>query len=178
VTLHNAIKAITAGALVAGAMNLYAATEDGLGSTSGGTAAVSLDIVDLMVVSGIGDIGLGAYVGTGGLAGNDDMCVYRNGTGSYKVKLTSANQSGGAFRLNTGANYITYTVDWTDNGTAGTTAGVTSDVEETGQGGHATSQTCGGSPNANLAVSVAEAALQAAPTGSYTDTVTILVTPT
>lgn len=177
--LRNAITAFAAAGLVAGSMNVSAATVDGsLGLTSTGTQDVTLGITDLAKVTGIAAIGLGNYTGTGGLSQSDTMCVYRNGTGSYSVTLTSANAAAGAFRLNAGTNFVTYAVDWTDNGTVGTTTGVASGTAVTGQGGDASSQTCGGVDNATLAVGVTEAALQAAPTGSYTDVITILVSPT
>ncbi|MFQ5352575.1 MAG: hypothetical protein ACE5D3_05825 [Candidatus Binatia bacterium] len=174
--LRNAITSITAAGLVAASMSVGAATSDGsLGSTSTGTQDISLTIQDLVQVSGIAAIDLGTYGGSGNASGSDTMCVYRNGTGSYSVTLTSANESSGAFRLNAGTDYITYSVTWDD--TSGPSA-VSSSTALTGQSGDSSSQTCNSVDNATVAVSATAAALQAAPTGSYSDVITILVSPT
>ena len=157
---------------------VHGATVDGaLGATSTGTQDVSVIIGDQVKLSGVSSIGLGSYAGSGNVTASDTMCVYRNSTGSYKVKLTSANQNAGAFRMQASGSFLAYAVDWTD-GTPTTTSNVTSDVEISGQVGHSTAEDCGAVDNAQIDVTVAEAALQAAPSGSYSDTITILVTPT
>jgi len=54
---------------------------------------------------------------------------------------------------------------------------VASGTAETGLQGNGTATDCGGSDNASLQVSFAEADLQAAPTSAYSDTITVLVQP-
>jgi len=157
-------------------LDLSAATDGNVDATSTGYQDVTLTIGDQVRASAIDDIPLGSYSGSGGLAANDTMCVYRNDTGAYKVKLTSANELSGGFRLKSGSDYLAYTVDWTD-ATATTTSNVTSDVEITGQLGDATADDCNAVDNTQLDVTVAEAALQAAPTGTYADTITLFVSP-
>ncbi len=155
--------------LAAGGM--VSAAEDGtLGATSTGSLDVLVSIADRVQISGLDDIDLGAYSGSGELTGSDSFCVYRNGTGLYDVEISSANADGGAFRMVSGTdNFLTYTVTFAGE--------AVSSGEEIEGAGHSTSVTCGGGTNTTLAVSVAEAALQGAVSGSYADTVTMVVSP-
>ncbi len=160
---------IALASLLAAAGTAYGAEDGTLGGTSTGSLDVLVEIADRVQISGLDDIDLGLYSGTGPLTGDDAFCIYRNGTGLYEVEITSENEDGGAFRMVSGTNFINYSVTFN-------TASVSSGDEVSGTG-DATSLTCGGSTNTTLAVTVAEAELQSAVSGNYADTITMVVSP-
>ncbi|MCZ6871353.1 MAG: hypothetical protein O7G84_17795, partial [Gammaproteobacteria bacterium] len=86
-----------------------AATVDGtVGATSTGTTDVSVTIPDRVRVSRLDGIALGTYGGSGDMSGVDDLCVFRNGSGSYKIQLDSANPGGAnEFQMTDGTDFIT-----------------------------------------------------------------------
>jgi len=95
-----------------------AATLDGtLGLTSTGTADVEVIIEDRVQVTSLDGVDLGTYTGTGTLTGTDEMCIYRNGSGAYDIKLDSANPGGGGeFRMADGSgNFIVYELKFDDD---------------------------------------------------------------
>lgn len=157
----------------------HGATADGtLGATSTGTTDITVTIPDRVQISDLDGIDLGTYSGSLDLSGTEDLCVYRNGTGSYKVQLDSANPGGAnEFRMKNGTDYIPYAVRFDDDSDASDGTLVVSGDEVSGLTGDSSSTTCGASDNAQLRVDVLEADLQAAPPASYLDTITLLVTP-
>jgi hypothetical protein len=156
-----------------------AATVDGtVGATSTGTTDVSVTIPDRVRVSRLDGIALGTYGGSGDMSGVDDLCVFRNGSGSYKIQLDSANPGGAnEFQMKNGTNFITYTVKFDDDADASDQLAVTSGTEISGLTGHSTSASCGAADNGQLRIDVLEVDLLAAPPAAYLDTVTLLVTP-
>ncbi|MEX1237572.1 MAG: hypothetical protein WD994_04805, partial [Pseudomonadales bacterium] len=66
-----------------------AATQGALGVDSTGTTDVSLEIADRVQISGVEDIALGAWGGSGDLAGTSQFCVYRSGGDDYQMTLTT-----------------------------------------------------------------------------------------
>lgn len=161
-------KGIALASFLTASGGVLAAEQGTLGETSTGKLDVLVDIADRVQISGLNDIDLGTYTGTGDLVGDDSFCVYRNGTGAYKVTVSSENADGGTFRVSNGTDHIAYSVKYND--TENLTSG-----QELSATGHATSVTCGGSDNATLEVRMLEAALQAAPTGDFSDTITLYV---
>ncbi|MCC5888714.1 MAG: spore coat protein U domain-containing protein [Gammaproteobacteria bacterium] len=169
-------KGIALASLMVAAGTAYSANDGSLGATSTGDLTVSVDIANRVQISGLNDIDFGTYAGSGDLERSDDFCVYRNGTGSYNVTISSSQAEGGSFRLVNGPNAIPYSVRFND--AADITGGSDVSSGDTLAGtGSATSLTCGGSSNASLGVSIAASALQAAPSGFYTDVITLLVEP-
>ncbi len=181
--MKNTIKALALIALIGGigsAGNSYAATQGTLGATSTGTSVVTMSIAEAFQVSDIADIPLGAYSGTGDLNGNDDLCVYHNGDGSYRVTVTdSSTISAAAFAVEDAgnANEIAMSVFWNDTtGTVGEAAVTDGTAITTLTGANTTISDCSaGGLSANIHVTLLEAALQAAPAGSYDSTLTIVV---
>jgi len=169
-------KSIALASLLAAAGTAYSANDGSLGATSTGDLDVSVDIADRVQISGLDDIDFGAYAGFGDLDSNDAFCVYRNGTGAYNVTISSAEADGGTFRLSNGSDFIAYSVSFNDDAdiTGGTDVG---SGDTLAGNGSATSLTCGGASNASLGVSIPENVLQAAASGAYTDTITLLVEP-
>lgn len=169
-------KGIALASLLAAAGSAYSANDGSLGATSTGDLDVIVSVADRVQISGLNDIDFGAYAGTGGLDGNDAFCVYRNGTGAYSVSIDSPQADGGNFRLSDGSNFIAYSVTFNDDADIAGGSAVSSGDPLTGTGS-ATSLTCGGASNASLGVSIAENDLQAAASGNYTDTLTLVVSP-
>ena len=174
-TLKNIISSsIIAGALVSGAA--FAATDGSAGSTSTGTSVVSLTINDRVQITSVEDIALGAYGGTGSLAGNSAFCVFRNGGDNYTLTLSA---STGAFEVTsaTTSDNIAFTarVDQDNDASDGTVQAYnTASAGLIGSG----DTTCGGADNASLHVTFAEAAMQAVSSANdYQATVSILVSP-
>ncbi|WP_133139417.1 hypothetical protein [Legionella genomosp. 1] len=168
--------------VLTGSFNAFAATDGTLGTTSTGTVNVSITIPALVQISGLADIALGTPVAFP-VTGNTTACIYSNVAsplGSYFVTATSNNASAGAFRVNDGGtNFITYSAYWNNTSAATQTTLLTSGTKTAQQtGGNAVSLTCGGTPNANFNISFSAAQVAGAPAATYTDTVTLLITPT
>ncbi|MDD9900171.1 MAG: hypothetical protein OXT65_04260 [Alphaproteobacteria bacterium] len=155
-----------------------AASDGSLGSTSTGTSDVSLSIAAVYQITGLADLALGAYAGTGNMTGNDDVCVYTNdASGNYNVRITdSSTLSAADFSVqNAGSTSdIPFTVSWDDGGGA---SAVTYNTQLASANADTSSTTCSGGTNANFAVDLLQADLQAAPADSYSTTLTIVIEP-
>lgn len=176
--------AVLAATLLVGGSGLaFGASQGNVGTTSSGSIDISLTIPNLVRIFGLNDIALGSYTGTGTMTGNDTFCVHSNViSGTYKIKATSANGTGGDFRVKSGANYIVYGVDFNDDTAQAGSTSLDHDTESAGPYNatkypNVGNATCAGSENAGAWVTFQEAALQEAEPGSYTDTLTLLVTP-
>lgn len=161
-------------AVAAFAGTAHAATQGTLGSTSTGSIEINATIPNLAQISRLDDIGLGTWSGAD-LNGNDQFCVFSS-TRSYTITATSANGTGTTFRLkDSGTNYIAYNVSWTDSSSSTSTLS-----NATASGAQATSATavnCAGADNTTVSINVPSANVAAVPAGSYSDTLTLLVTP-
>lgn len=162
---------------------LMAATDGVVGATSTGTLDISVDVEDLVRISGLSDILLTFDVtGTGDIVGSSTACVYRNGAGTYSVNATGSGTAN-AFTIQNGAatpTVIAYTVGWDDAVTGAAAAAVTSGSLLGGQtGANTVSDDCstGGGANAFVEVTVPRASLVAAPSGTYNGTLTLEVAP-
>jgi len=154
-----------------------AATDGTLGATSTGTSDVSLTINQSYQISGVSDLALGAWSGTGDLSGNDDVCVYTNdASAGYQVNIT--NSTGSFTVANAGATAsVPFAVKWNSTtGTSGNQA-VTYNSPLAGTGANTSSTNCGGGNDANFEVSVLAADLSAAPADSYSSTLSITIEP-
>ncbi len=174
--LHNLTLKIAAIVMLS-ASAAYAASDGTLGLTSTGTTNISITKGDQALITKLTDINLGAWT-AGAVTGVSNACVYTT-TGGYSVTATSANVGAtSTFRLFNGtAGYITYTVQWQDNG--GTYDPTAYNTALIGQAGDNTAQDCGGAAatNAKVQVNITNAQMTAAANGVYTDTLTLLITP-
>ncbi len=161
----------------------YAATDGTIGTTSTGTATLTLTIPKLIVIKGLADLSFGPYTGTGVLEANEDIVVNVNmrGSGNQKYKVTgtgscTGNSPANAFNVSDGTNLVDYHTYF--NGATGTsgeaelTAGTASSTIST-----ATFGLTANTDNANYHVQFTQSSLQAASNGTYTGTLTLLVTP-
>ncbi len=163
-------------ALVLLAPNLAPAATDGaFGLTSIGSTDISIIRGETAQATGLEDIILAPWTeGDTPPRGTATACIYTS-TGTYQVSATSSNGVGGNFRLTSGAAFINYRVRWND-GVGGLTL-LANGTPQTGFVGDSASQNCGGANPATIQVNITNAAISAAPTGSYSDTLTVIITP-
>ena len=157
--------------------NAMAATDGTLGTDSTGTSLVSLSIADRVQISGISDIALGAWSGSGNMTGYTNFCVYRSGGDNYQLTATTDNGAFAVTSATTGDTVpFTAQVDDSLDASAGETLSYNTATSTALVG--SSSLTCGGTDNAQLLVSFAQSDLQQASTANdYQATVTIYVQP-
>ena len=169
---------------------LQAATQ---GTTSIGASGGSLDVAVttglVARISGLNDIALGAWSGTGSMSGADDMCVGRSGVGlfaqgAYKMRMDGDGDSGdvNAFTLSNGTDLLYYDVFYNDATGTGGRVPVTGGVMLNSQTGFGFWQIINlvfgcAVNNANVSIEISEAALLAVPAGTYAGTLTMVLIP-
>jgi hypothetical protein len=167
--------------VVLGAGSLMAATDGTLGTTSTGTSVVTLTIPQFYRISGVADLSLGSYSGTGTMTGNDDLCVYSNGVTTYKIRMTDdTTMTSNTFSIENAAHTkeIPMAVRWNSTTGTGGNSAVTYNTQLSGTGANTTSSDCSSGGNtANIQVSFAQADLQAASAAAYSATLTLIVEP-
>jgi hypothetical protein len=151
-----------------------AASDGTLGLTSFGSTDISIVKGDSAQITGLTDIVLTPWTnGDPAPVGTTNACVYTS-TGAYGMTATSANGAGAIFRLTDGTNFIDYAVSWNDgSGLAAASNG----VALTGRVGDAVSTTCGGATPATVQVNIATPDMASSPTGTFGDTLTVLIAP-
>jgi len=172
-------------ALTALAPGSRAATEGTLGSTSTCTLNFSVTMPARADITNLTDLSLSGWVaGDGAVTLSEDVCVYSTRpSGGYTV-LANGSGTGGAFTLNNGSSNMAYTTTWNSGGVNNLTDTGISLTANTVSGaltGAATdSSSCNGShpgPTARLIIGVSESAISSAPSGAYTGTLTLTITP-
>lgn len=140
---------------------------------------VRIQASPMVQISRLDAIGLGTHSGIGNIYSEENFCIYSTSTsGSYNLSVSSANQDGGGnFFLDGvgGIGQIPYDLHFIDSGTGPGT-------QKVGNGtlsgfGNSSSQDCNGVDNASVSVSIQETDLQRARSGSYRDTLVLLVSP-
>lgn len=138
------------------------------------TFRLRIRIPELVQVSDLDDIALGAYGGLGDLSGTDSVCVYRNdAAAAYEVRADGQG-AGNAFVLEQGASSLPFQVEF-DDGTGYTP--LMAGLARAAGGADSVSTSCGGAANAAVRVTVREADLAAADGGAYAGTLTLTVAP-
>lgn len=137
-------------------------------------------------VSGLTDMALPAWkIGDGAVSGHMDMCIGHislPSTDGYGVTVSSA----GGFVLTNGARQIPYTLYWEDSGAGnlGSSVGtqLSNNVKLSGQhNANILSALCvlgTVGANARLTIKITQADMTAALAGTYSGTITILISPT
>jgi len=162
------------GALLAPTTSL-AATDGAFGLVSQGSTDISIIRGDTAQASGLEDIVLAPWTeGSTPPRGTATACIFTS-TGSYQVSATSSNGTGTAFRLTSGTAFINYAVRWNDG--VGGLQQLSNGVPLSGLVGDSTSPNCSGANPATIQVNITRARMSAAPTGSYSDTLTVMITP-
>ncbi len=151
------------------------ATDGLLGLVSQATSDISIIVGDTAQASGLEDIVLAPWSdGQAPPRGTANACIYSS-TGLYQVSAASSNGAGTNFRLQSGSDFIIYTVRWND-GVNGLQR-VDNGIPLSGRVGDSTSLDCGGADPATIQVNISLPRIQAAPFGSYVDTLTVMITP-
>jgi len=154
----------------------YAATQGAVGGNSTGSLDITVTVNDEVRISNLVDIN-GVFDGTNDIVGSSPACVYRNGTGLYQI-TASGSGAAGAFTITDGVfpTPIPYTVTYDDgSGASAMATGVTLAGQT---GADPASDTCAGTgDNGTVGVTIAATDIVAAPAGSYTGTLTLVVAP-
>jgi len=197
---HKKLLALIGAALLMGSgTQSFAATTDGSeGTTSTGISEVEVTIPELVKISKISGFEGVNYTGAGGGVDlTDDICIYTNmdsgvGTNDYKVQIDGSYDAGSGatagFKIASSATTQTvdFTVAWNDvsNSNVGESAVAASGNEVLLQTGWSNVLNCGGAGDiaanttARLHIAATQANLMAVKAGVYTNTLTILITPT
>jgi hypothetical protein len=131
-------------------------------------------------ITGLSDVAFGTVANLqSDSARSQNICVYSNSpTNGYYVQATGSG-SGGAFTLASGANALSYEVQWAS--VSGQSAGtmLSPNVALTGQVSSATQPSCNSGPSssASLIIILRSASLSSASAGTYSGTLTLLVAP-
>lgn len=156
----------------------FAAAQGGVGTTSTGSLNINVTKLNQVKISNLQDINFGAQASSPSKT-SQDVCIYST-SGSYDITASSANANGSTFRLASGSNSSTimYVVEWKDSnsGTSGNNlqSGITSNKFNNA---NQNSQNCNGSNNARLFVELNQGNFTGAPAGTYSDVLTLVVSP-
>lgn len=168
------------GMLVAVMPCVSSARDGQLGTTSTGYVEISLTIPELIKIANTHDIDLGSYTGEGPMKGNEDLCIYSNVSGGYKVSISdNGPKSGGTFMLHNtkkGQKNLSFHVSW--NNTSGVSG--SSEVLNNKQlsFGKVRRVNCyENKNNANISVDIPKKSLENAPPGLYKTRLAILIEP-
>lgn len=139
---------------------------------------VTVGAVAQVQISHLDGISFGQYGSTGDLSADEHFCVHSSAAnGAYRLSVSSNNQaSGNFFMVDSSINAsIPMAVLFSASGSGSGTIPMTSNsVSATGD---SSSTDCSGGDNATLTMSLTEADLLAAKTGSYVETLIIFVEP-
>jgi len=167
------ILAISLAAVFTFGGSAMADTTDGtIGTTSEGTADVSLTIPAFAQVTGMTDLAFGSWSGTGDQTATDTVCVYDNSDGAYDVTFTG---SAGFVMASTAtvADTVAYSVVYND-GTSDLT--MVSGTAQGAVGANTTATDCSSTDTGTITLTIAEATLAASTAhNDYTDVLTMLV---
>lgn len=128
----------------------------------------------LVQISNMNDFSFGTWSGSGQLQSTDNICIHDTQVNPRYGITASGSGAGSAFTIQSGANTIAYTAEWQGSVTAITT--LIPAVKSQFQDANRVSATCGGGTNASLRITISQANLEAANAGTYTGTLTILLT--
>lgn len=151
----------------------YAATDGSLGATSTGSLVVTANRDDFVQITDMDDITIDiAPNATGTLVNSDDVCYYAS-TDDYSVDISSTND----FKLiSTDLDEIAYSINWNDTAAVTTTNfNSNSTAKEVLISQNTTNTHCNHGTNANIEISIQNAAYNSTPVGSYTDTISVLI---
>ena len=171
------------------APGVLAAGQGALNTTSTGTVDMTLTTGLSARLTGLTDIALGTWSGSGDLSANQNICVGRTGVGffangAYRIRASGDGDATDihAFTLTNGAQQLYYDVFFNDQtGLAGRTpltGGVMLSAQQ-GLGLFEILNTLFGCAvrNANVSITVPQSELEAVPGGIYTGTLTLVLIP-
>lgn len=167
------------------ALTAHASRQGRLGKTSSGSVTITLVKHATVSVSGTRDMAVNAASAKSGVLWTNDICVYTSlATGGYTVVASGAPSAGGAFVLSNGAGTIPYNINWNAGGAGNLSnsgvplnPGVQTPPLGNAATGNATCKDTASGATARLIVNVPQSALQTASPGSYTESLTLLMSP-
>ncbi|MEP4148048.1 MAG: hypothetical protein ABJL54_12555 [Halioglobus sp.] len=146
--------------------------------TDSTTFQVSITVSSPQVqISGLQDLVLSTDpTSSAGMTADEAFCVYSSAT-DYRISISSSEYNEGGFALASGfGEKIGIALLYADNASGTNMQSVQPAVALTGAG-DGSSNTCTGSSNATLRISVSEQTIREATTGNYAATLTLLVEP-
>jgi len=170
------VKGLAAAGFIAFAGNSFAANQGSLGGTSQGDIDIDVTVGDQIQITALQDI-TGSHVPGTDFTGSSTACVYTNNpTGNYDVTMTSSNPgAGNVFQLSGGSADVVYSISFNDGNSSA--AMLSGQVNTTFDNADTASTTCGGTPQSSIDITVPAANLDVVGAGTYSDVVTILVSP-
>lgn len=178
----------TALAMVSGLLYVsapYAATQGTLGATSTGSITIQVTKPAYARISNLVDLTVPSWsTGSGDITLTSDVCVYSTRpAGGYTIRATGSGANG-AFSLANGSNILPYNIVWNSGGVGALansgTALVANATSAPLQKAATDSASCQGKvpgPTARLIVRMMNTDLDAIVDGTYSGTLTLLVTP-
>ncbi len=154
-----------------------AATQGTQGATSDGSLVITLTIDSLVSLTRLDDIAL-SYTNGVVQPAQEDVCVWWNTPGGYTVTADGLNEGGGADFALKSANdeSVEYNVAWSETVGGGQTSLARGTAEPFTPATLPGAVNCNNSDNASVYVSLPSDAA-ALTQGTYTDTLTLLITP-
>jgi len=172
-----------------GAVPSYGATQGTRGPTTSGTVDITYVQGINVRITGLADMALGTWSGTGPLTAEDNICIGRTGVGpfsnagTYRILARGDGEPGNpaAFTLSNGATRINYRAFFNDQAGTGGRQELTPGQALTGQSSLGQwyffnmAFNCA-VENANISIEVPEAELSSA-NGAYVGILTLTLTP-
>lgn len=135
----------------------------------------SVTLPELVQITDLDNIDLGGFDGVNDLIEGDEICIFRNGFGNFRIKASGGPSDVDAFLLSNGAGQIPYQVAFKGDGMASFVS-LAEGEWLAGSNGHG-SQDCGGGTNASVQVTALAADMATATPGTYTGTLYLTVEP-
>ncbi len=151
------------------------AADGAFGATSTGSINLDLQVNEIVMLTGLNDVNMGTWTGAGNMTSFEFACTFSSTT-QYRVTATSANGAGQWHRLSNGSGtFLRYLVHWRDSNNF--QRRLRHSQESVQFFTDATAITCNGATNTRIRIRVRSQWLAAAPAGTYSDTLTLLVRP-
>lgn len=158
---------------------VFAATDGSAGATSTGTSDISVTTVENIKITDVADMTtVNPYVAGTGYDSDDDVCIWTNDPDGQYVVQADGDGAGSAFTITDGTDTIAYTVKWSDTTTTGgNQLALTATVENATVQNNASGTYPCPANNANFRVEMTDANILSAQAGTYTGTLTLIVSP-
>ena len=166
----NVLRSLIAATTLATSMSTLAASDEA-------TSLITLTVPETIEIAQLNPIPLNAVAGSD-VTNSDAFCIAGTGFGTFSIKFESAAGGASEFLLSDGdpttPETVPYTVEF-ENGLSGSGySPMTAANDDAGNTRQAAS--CSGADNAQVRVTVAQAAWEALKGTNYTDTLTVTVT--
>jgi hypothetical protein len=153
-------------------------TQGTLGATSQGEIDVILNLSKVIQISSLTDIDFETVTPDANATATESFCVYSNAeAGTYTIETTSTHGTGQAFAMKheTLTNTLPYTL--TMNGGDGEKTLLNGTESTDSFTANGTDYDCDSNNNATLAATVLASDLESRPSGGYSDTLVLVVSP-